>query len=933
MSNTKTLNLKPDQKVVKDYYAELAAYAEQNVEHEMAIRSAFQNLLSATAKKRKWTLIPELSDITGGKLTRPDGTIRDNNYLPRGYWEAKDTHDDIDQAISLKIKSGYPTTNIIFENSRIGVLYQDGGEVFRANLADKRQLVDLLNIFYGHVEPAHEQFDKAIAEFKGRVPELAKDLNVIIKEAHRNNSVFQKAFDKFYKLCQVSLNPNLRLEAVDEMIIQHLLIERLIRRIFENPDFINRNIIAAEMENVITALTSRSFSRNEYLKSLDRFYIAIEAAAFSVTDFNERLIILNTVYEQFFQGYSVKVADTHGIVYTPQPIVDFMCASVVEALDREFGKKLGDPDVVVIDPCTGTGSFVVNLLDRVSGVQLDEFYRKSLFANEVMLMPYYIASLNIEHKYYERTGKYEPFEGICFVDTLDLVNGKQGEMFVTESNTERIYRQRKAKITLIIGNPPYNAGQKSENDNNKNRSYDDKKNENVVDQRIRATYSKDSSATLNRYLYEPYVRFFRWATDRLQGREGIVCFVSNNSFIENIAFDGMRKHLLRDFTSIYHIDLHGNVRQNPKLSGTTHNVFGIQVGVGITLAVKSNKHKKNTLNYSRVPEYWRKEEKLNWLTENVTFQSINSNELTPDTFNCWHPSPNSEIFETFIPLSDKKSKKAIDAESVFLIYSLGVATNRDSIVYDYCKKKLDKRVQDHIEAYNSEVDRYKCTKDVPNISEFVDYEFLKWSRNLKNELRRERYAEFAERKTRFSFYRPFTKKILFFDRILNDEISYLHRILPTPATEKENQVICVSGIGSSKPFQVLITNIIPCLDILEKTQCFPFYTYAEDGTHRRENITDTVLNQFRDHYGDNRIRKWDIFHYVYGLLHHPQYRETFKDCLKRDLPRIPFAPQFKPFVKAGKSLANLHLNYEDAEPYKLDWVETPKMAVNWHVKK
>jgi len=272
---------------------------------------------------------------------------------------------------------------------------------------------------------------------------------------------------------------------------------------------------------------------------------------------------LNVVYERFFQGYSVKVADTHGIVYTPQEIVDFMCSSVAEVLQSEFGKTLGDEGVNILDPCTGTGNFIVNLIGRIPKRDLPRMYREQLFANEVMLMPYYIAALNIEHAYYERTGEYEPFEGLCFVDTLDLAEAKQRTFgFMTERNTERVQRQKETPITVVIGNPPYNVGQLNENDNNKNRKYD------VVDKRIAQTYAKDSQATNKNVLSDAYVKFFRWAVDRLGNREGVVCLVSNNSFVSKFAFDGMRKHLLQDFTGVRHVDLHGDVRVNPKLSGT-----------------------------------------------------------------------------------------------------------------------------------------------------------------------------------------------------------------------------------------------------------------------------------------------------------------------------------------------------------------------------
>ena len=318
---------------------------------------------------------------------------------------------------------------------------------------------------------------------------------------------------------------------------------------------------------------------------------------------------MNTVYERFFQGYSVKVADTHGIVYTPQEIVDFMCASVEEVLRSEFGKTLGDEGVQILDPCTGTGNFIVNLLRRIPKRDLPRMYREQLFANEVMLLPYYIAALNIEHAYYELTDGYEAFPGLCFVDTLDLAKGKQSTFgFMTRENVARVERESEAKITVILGNPPYNANQVNENDNNKNRKYE------IVDARVRATYAKESTATLKNKLYDPYVKFIRWATDRLNGRDGIVCMVTNNSFVvDGPPFDGMRKVLEDEYTRIYHVDLHGNVRRNPKLSGTTHNVFGIQVGVGITLAVRKAIEKRPRIMYHRLPEGWRKERKLAWL--------------------------------------------------------------------------------------------------------------------------------------------------------------------------------------------------------------------------------------------------------------------------------------------------------------------------------
>ena len=612
-------------RALRAYYDELKAYGARQVEHESALRSAFQNLLAETARPMSFQLVAEAEARAGGRRVRPDGTLYDQNGLPRGYWEAKDTHDRLDTEIQRKIEKGYPLTNTIFEDTRQAVLYQDRREVLRVDLLQPGELTELLRQFYSYVEPDIAGFEQAVEEFGGRVPELAKGLTAKIREAHRDRG-FSEAFESFYSLCRGALNPNLSRAAVEEMLVQHLLTERLIRRIFDDADFTRRNVIAAEVERVIDALVRTRWNRGEYLKSLDRFYLAIEDAARSLPDFTEKQHFLNTVYERFFQGYSVKVADTHGIVYTPQAIVDFMCAAVEEVLESEFGRKLSGAEVCIIDPCTGTGNFIVNLLRRIPKRDLPRMYAGQLFANEVMLLPYYIAALNIEHAYYERTGQYEAFEGLCFVDTLDLAEGRQGALF-TEENTARVERQRTAPITVVIGNPPYNVGQINENDNNKNRRYP------KIDREVSETYARASTASSVSKLNDAYVKFFRWASDRLQDRDGVVCFVSNNSFVSQIAFDGMRKHLMQDFQAIWHLDLQGNVRKNPKLSGTAYNVFGIQVGVGITVAVRRAARAERAIYYHAVPLGWRRQEKLEWLDKTPGLGAVQWERLTPDDRN------------------------------------------------------------------------------------------------------------------------------------------------------------------------------------------------------------------------------------------------------------------------------------------------------------
>ncbi len=579
------ITIQPNDRQLTKYYETLSEL--RDIPHEGGTRRAFSALLSALASRRKLKLVEEhpTQAVNSSRNVRPDGALVDGFMRPFAFWEAKDSADNLFTEIDKKKTAGYPLKNIIFEDTVTAVLYQDGYEARRTTIREKTNFAALLSQYLSYKADSFDNFNEAVQSYGEQIREIATQLKDKIDAAHANNPEFQRQFDDFMQLCRSSLNPNISTEAVDEMLIQHLMTERIIRRVFNRDHFTQTNVIAAKIEEVIRALTSHYFNRSDFYGALNQFHKAIEDAAEDL-DFSDKQTFINTVYEKFFQGYSVKVADTHGIVYTPQEIVDFMCAAVEEVLETEFGKKLGDEGVVIIDPATGTGNFVVNLLRRAHQRNLrnfEDFYRERLFANEVMLMPYYIASLNIEREYFELTGKYEPFEGLCFVDTLDLARNRQ-MTFLTEANTERVERQKAADINVIIGNPPYNVGQVNENDNNKNRKYD------VIDKRVRETYTKDSAATNKNALSDVYVKFFRWAVDRLEDRPGIVCFVSNNSFVDQYAFDGMRKHLLGHFDRIYHLDLHGNVRQNPKISGTTHNVFGIQVGVGITLAIRHSGH-------------------------------------------------------------------------------------------------------------------------------------------------------------------------------------------------------------------------------------------------------------------------------------------------------------------------------------------------------
>ena len=931
------LNLKPNHKAIRDYYTTLQQYKQHAITHEGAVSSPFDTLLQACAQQVNATLVPQYSmhTVAGNRIVI-DGVILDGYGLPFAYWEAKDIADNLIRAIQEKRDAGYPLDNILFQTPDRAVLYQNGQVALDIDITEPTRLIAALQYLFAYVPPALDNWQTAVTDFREHVPDLAGELKALIEHRHATDPAFKKAFTDFYETCQTAINPDLSQDAVEEMLIQHILTERIFRTVFNRSDFTRRNIIAREIENVSDALMQHAVSRDEFLAPLDRFYLAIEQAALLCKDFSQKQHFLNTFYEKFFQGFSEDVADTHGIVYTPQPIVDFMVKSVEHILQTEFNRSLSDSGVHIIDPFVGTGNFIVRLMQDIQGTALEEKYRNELYCNEVMLLPYYIASLNIEQEFFQRTRTYLPFEGIALADTFELLEQQQGELF-TRENTERVKKQKAADMFVVIGNPPYNMGQTNENDNNKNRKYE------TMDALMRETYSQDSKATSKKPLSDPYVKAILWGSKRIT-EEGIVAFVTNNGFLDGIAFDGMRKHLAEDFTKIYHIDLKGNARTSgERRRKEGGNVFDdqIRVGVGITFFIKKahvTSESAEVWIYS-VDDYLKGHEKQKLLVDFGDYRSVPMKQTVIDKRHTWLTEGLRGEFDTFLPMGNKALKKdEEDAErALFKTYSIGVVTGRDAWVYNYNKNALTQNLTQMMEYYNGQVFQWerRSNRDI-SVNDFIDTDDtkIKWTRSLKSKLKTGTMAEFSAENVRTSLYRPFTKSHFYFHRMMNECVYVFPSIFPIPDTESENRVICVSGSGSKKPFHALVSSMIPSIDLLEKTQCFPFYTYDEDGTNRQENITDWALAEFRTHYGDDTISKWDIFHYTYGLLHHPVYRETYAMNLKRDLPHLPFAEDFRGFATAGAALADLHVNYESAPIYdQLRQHETPGVPVDWNVEK
>lgn len=942
------LNIKSSHKAIKEYYSSLEMHAKQGMSHETAIKNAFQNVLVSCCKQMNYDFIEEYPFKRLERYkARIDGAFLDSFRVPQGFWEAKDSQDDLAKEVVKKFEIGYPRDNIIFQSPERAIIYQGSTMILDENISSPERLVSVLKCLFEYKTDTQMEWEKAVDEFKQRIPESAEIVVKLIEEERKSNQAFIKSFDTFTEICRTSINPNISIDAIEEMLVQHLLTERIFRKVFENPDFINRNIIASEIDSVITALTSRKFNRNDFLKPLDRFYTVLEKQAHSIDDYSIKQTFLNTVYEKFFQGFAIKNADTMGIVYTPQPIVDFMVNSVDEILKKEFGRSLSAKNVNILDPFTGTGNFITNIMRKINKMDLKYKYMNELHCNEIMLLPYYIASMNIEHQFYEITGEYIPFPGVCLVDTFQLVEDSQFAMF-SEENTQRVEQLKQTPIFVYIGNPPYNAGQANENDNNKNRKYP------VLDKRVADTFGKDSKATNKNMLRDPYIKAFRMAIDKvIENGEGVVTYVTNNSFVDGIALDGMRKHLEQGFDRIYVIDLKGNIRTDSMKDGIPlgekHTVFGLgaMVGISITFLIKNPKSTDKKIYYSKVDFRSTREEKFKFLNNTKNVYGVDWKEIIPDKNHVWLTEGMEFGWAKMLSVGSKEAKKLNgigtygkdNGNVIFNIYCLGVTTARDTWAFNYNINNLQNNIIKTIEFYNEHVIKYLNQNiDYSMIDTFVIYDDSKisWSRDLKLDLKRKKITSYQKNKIRSSIYRPFNKQFLYYDNIINEEIRLFPKIFPTNDSEKENYLICLTGIGSEQNFTSYMSRFIVNQSFLgggTALQCFPFYTYNEDGTNRKENISDWALSEYREHYKDNKITKWDIFYYIYGILHKPEYKAKYAANLRRELPRIPYYDNFWKYSEAGKKLADLHINYETEPEYYLEKIEAPGKKLDYIVEK
>ncbi|MFA3360466.1 DEAD/DEAH box helicase family protein [Acinetobacter baumannii] len=763
-------------------------------------------------------------------------------------------------------------------------------------------------------------------------------IQAILENPANTNEI--AAFNEFAHELRDDLNNSVSDAEIIEMLAQHLITKPVFDALFKDHSFAEHNPMSLAMQKVLDALNEHHLEKEA--DTLNSFYESVRMRAEGINTAEGKQSIILTLYDSFFKNAFPRMTEKLGIVYTPVEVVDFIIHSVNDVLKSEFGKTFADDNVHVLDPFTGTGTFINRLLQSglIPADRLTYKYKNEIHANEIVLLAYYIASINIETVYHDQMKtinpemEYTPFEGICLTDTFEMYEKEDLVSKVLVDNSARRKRQKNLDITVIVGNPPYSAGQESGNDNNANVKYP------FLDSRIEETYAKHTTATLKNSLYDSYIRAIRWASDRIKDC-GVIGFVTNGGYIDSNSADGLRKCLADEFSSLYFFHLRGNQRTSGERSRQEGGkIFGGGSRAPIVIAVlvkNPNAKQYGQIYFHDIGDYLSREEKLEKISDLVSINGITAIDgwtaLTPDVHNDWL-NQRDDSFSEFIEMGNKKNK---EATTLFQNYSHGLKTNRDAWTYNNSLKKLNVNIESLINIYNRELSKIKQLSNWDFDKDVIqDSKYISWTRALKNDFLKEKPINNNVTQHKVASYRPYTKQWLYYNPQLNELLGQFPRIFPK---NESNLTISLVGLGTPKEFSCLITNTIPDVQILANAQCFPLYLYEETSTEnkaddlfshaetntadgqytRKDAISDEGLKHFQDAYPTETISKEDIFYYVYGLLHSEDYRSRYADNLTKELPRIPCvkkAEDFWTFSKAGRDLAHWHLNYETVEPYK-----------------
>ena len=816
----------------------------------------------------------------------------------------------------------------------------------RAVHLDNQEVARQLDLQFGELQNGiyarlvEKVGDKMYWENWGRsIGEIAQKFMDRIELLIKENPNAHKYFEEFIGGLHKNINDSISEEDAVGMLAQHMITRPVFDALFAEYKFVNNNAVSRSMQDMIEVLEAEGMEMDTQV--LEKFYISVKNNVSNIDNLEGKQTIIKNLYEKFFKGAFPKTVEKLGIVYTPVECVDFIIHSVEDILQSEFGTSLSNENVHILDPFTGTGTFITRLLQSglIKKEDMLRKYKNEIHCNEIVLLAYYIADVNIESVFHEimHPEHYENYDGICLTDTFQLNEHGDNDIFsqLFPENSERLKKQKKAPVRVIVGNPPYSIGQKDANDNAQNLKYPH------LDSRIESTYVRNSSATLRNALYDSYIKAFRWASDRIaQAKDGgIVAFISNGMWLDGNAQEGLRRCIEDEFTSIYVFNLRGNQRTSGELSRKEGGkIFGSgsRTPITITLLVKNPKKQgKATIQYHDIGDYLSREQKLKIIKDYRSVYNINWTTLHPNDKADWI-NQRDGLFDSLIILSDTDKT---NTKTIFTHYSsMGLATSRDSWCYNSSKRALSQNVKSSISFYNKEVERYKnASKDSDKeivVESFIRNEptMFSWDRRQKSSdipnLITYSYDACSERT---SLYRPFFKQNCYFNKYLNNCLYQLPKLFPNESIE--NIVICVSGKGGNKDNPITIANKLVDYNLLSAgSKCFPLYWYEENKNQqrtlfdeqtnekyiRRDGITDWILKEVRSRYHASNITKEMIFYYVYGLLHSEDYRTRFAADLKKSLPRIPIVENlndFMDFYQYGKKLADLHLNYENVGPY------------------
>lgn len=873
----------------------------------------------------------------------------DNSKTFDVVWEilnALRSHDDRFNAMVNKIalnkqkpnKQSYTPSVTI---GRPGLGFQEGAE--EARQMENAEIARQLELRFGELQDG--MYAKLVEKCGDRLywENWAKEVGLI---AHKfieriskliQSGVHKKAFNEYLKGLQRDLNPSVDAAQAIEMLAQHIITRPVFDALFADYQFVNNNTVSRSMQRMIDLLQEQAFEKDTEI--LDKFYKSVRMNVGGIDNLEGKQTIIKNLYEKFFKGAFPLTVEKLGIVYTPVECVDFIIRSVDDILKAEFNTSLTAQNVHILDPFVGTGTFITRLLQSglIRPEDMERKYLNEIHCNEIVLLAYYIADVNIESVFHEITRRktYLPYSGICLTDTFQLAEKKHNELFTEffQDNSKRVKKQMATHVRVIVGNPPYSVGQKSANDNAKNLSYPD------LEKRISETYAEattDKGKTIQA-LYDSYIKAFRWASDRIpQNDGGIVAFISNGAWLDSFSGEGFRRCLEKEFTSIYVLNLRGNQRTSGELSRKEGGkIFGSgsRTPISITLLVKnpSKKGQKAVIHYHDIGDYLTREQKLKMVKDfrSISSRKLNWQVITPNEKADWI-NQRDGVFDSLIPLAPEK-KKETNVKSIFNIYSAGVMTNREFWVFNSSMCELKNNINRSIDFFNSERERYiQSLKSNPcvDVRDFIsaDATRIKWDSALYADMKNEKKLTVDNSCFIQAIYRPYFKQNLYFNKDLN--WSRCLQPLFFPNSQYYNLVICINGTGTNKDFCTLISDCVFDRQTLANNQCFPLYWYEENKNPqaslfddaeanryiRRDGITDWILKEIRNSFGETKaITKEHIFYYVYGLLHSKQYRERFADDLKKSLPRIPIVDNvqdFMAFYKAGKTLADLHLNYE-----------------------